>query len=68
MTHFLTLQDIAQLAGVTRQAVTNWRRRNTVRGEFLPFPVPVLTKGGVDFFDREQILDWLERTGTRTQP
>lgn len=62
MAHLLTLQDIAQLAGVTRQAVTNWRRRNTVRGEFLPFPVATVTRGGLDFFDREQILDWLETT------
>lgn len=63
MTHLLTLHDIAQLAGVTRQAVTNWRRRTTVRGEFLPFPAAATTRAGVDFFDREQILDWLERTG-----
>jgi hypothetical protein len=60
----LTLQDIAQLTDVTRQAVTNWRRRPTVRGGIrLPFPRPLEPIGEIERFDREQISQWLLATG-----
>jgi hypothetical protein len=59
----LTLQDIAQLTEVTRQAVTNWRRRPVVRGQLLPFPEPVEPVGEIERFDREKILKWLLATG-----
>jgi hypothetical protein len=59
----LTLQDIAQLTDVTRQAVTNWRRRTTARGgRRLPFPRPVEPIGEVERFDRDEILQWLLAT------
>ncbi len=64
MVQTLTLQDIAQLTDVTRQAVTNWRRRPTVRGgKRLPFPQPVEPIGKIERFDREQISQWLLATG-----
>ncbi|MGW8812658.1 hypothetical protein [Gordonia terrae] len=59
----LTMQDIADLARVTRPAVSQWRRRPIVRGESLPFPAAVSTVGGVEHFDRAAIVEWLDRTG-----
>ncbi len=63
MAHTLTLSDVAQLAKVTRQAVTNWRRRPVVRGRRMPFPEPVQVVRGVERFDRDEVLGWLEATG-----
>lgn len=40
-----------------------WRRRPRVRGREVPFPQPVRTVGGVDRFDRDEIVAWLEETG-----
>lgn len=59
----LTLQDIAELARVSRPAVSMWRRRPRARGREVPFPLPVGTVGGVDHFDRDAIVAWLEETG-----
>lgn len=59
----LTLQDVAELARVSRPAVSMWRRRPRVRGREVPFPQPVRTVGGVDRFDRDEIVAWLEETG-----
>lgn len=59
----ITLQDIAIVAGVTRQAVTNWRRRTSVFGTPAPFPPPVGIVDGIERFDREEILGWLQLTG-----
>jgi transcriptional regulator with XRE-family HTH domain len=59
----LTMQDIAQLAQVSRQAVTNWRRRSTVKGRFLPFPPTIATVDGVEHFSRDEILSWLQESG-----
>src|SRR4051794_38348114 len=53
------MPEIARLANVTRQAVTNWRSRPAST----PFPAPVKVVDGVERFDRDQILDWLEATG-----
>lgn len=64
MDQTLTLQDIAQLTDVTRQAVTNWRRRPTIRGgRHFPFPQPVESIGGIERFDRDEVLQWLLATG-----
>ncbi|HEX7164833.1 MAG TPA: N-6 DNA methylase [Trebonia sp.] len=49
----VTAADIARLAGVTRGAVSNWRRRHA------DFPAPI---GGTDAspaFDRAQVEQWL---------
>lgn len=59
MDSFVTMSDIARIANVTRQAVTNWRSRISP----LPFPSSVGVVGGVEQFDRDEILDWLEATG-----
>ncbi len=58
----LTLQDIANLARVQRSVVSMWRRRRTVRGVDTPFPEPLLRDGGVDRFDRDEVVAWLEAT------
>lgn len=59
----LSMQDVANLALVRRQAVSMWRRRPRVRGESIPFPKPVALVNGVERFDREEIVAWLESTG-----
>src|SRR6266542_6873587 len=47
--------EIAEMAGVTTQAVANWR----VRGRDFPAPVAELRAGPV--FKRDQIRAWLRR-------
>lgn len=59
MASLVTMADIARLADVTRQAVTNWRSRPAA----VPFPSPATVAGGVEQFDRDAVLDWLEQTG-----
>ncbi|MGX9672051.1 hypothetical protein [Mycobacterium sp. HM-7] len=59
----LTLQDVADLAKVRRPVVSMWRKRPMVRGVSMPFPEPVSSSGGVARFDRDEIVDWLTRTG-----
>lgn len=59
MESLVTMPDIARLARVTRQAVTNWRTRPAST----PFPDPVTAADGLDWFDSAQILDWLDATG-----
>jgi chromosome partitioning protein len=49
------IQEIAQLAGVTRQAVANWRAR------FPNFPKPVADLGSGPIFRRDQIRSWLRK-------
>lgn len=59
----LTLQDVADLARVRRPVVSMWRNRPRVRGQHVPFPDPVEFSGGMERFRREDIVEWLERTG-----
>lgn len=59
----LTNRDIAIAAGVTRQAVTNWRRRTTVHGASHPFPAAVASTAGVERFDSDEVMEWLSATG-----
>jgi hypothetical protein len=59
----VTLQDIADLAHVRRHVVTMWRGRPRVRGRNLPFPGAVSSIGGVEQFDRDEIVAYLEETG-----
>ncbi|MGW5191956.1 helix-turn-helix transcriptional regulator [Kribbella sp. NPDC004138] len=58
----LTLPDVALLARVSRPVVSMWRARPRVRGQWLPFPKAVATTGGVERFDRDEIVAWLEKT------
>lgn len=55
----VTMTEIARIAGVTRQAVTNWRRRSGSA----PFPLAVDSLGGAERFDLRDILDWIDATG-----
>ena len=59
----LTLQDIADLARVRRPVVSMWRSRPLVRGRLMPFPNPVDVPSGMERFRREDIVEWLQRTG-----
>lgn len=59
----LTLQDVADLAKVQRPVVSVWRKRPMVRGVSIPFPAPVATVDGVARFSRDDVVDWLTRTG-----
>jgi hypothetical protein len=59
----LTLPDIATLAGVQRAVVSMWRRRPRARGQLMPFPDPVPPAGPVERFRRDEIVEWLTRTG-----
>lgn len=59
----LTLQDVADLAKVQRPVVSMWRKRPMVRGVSMPFPAPVATVDGVPQFRRDDVVDWLTRTG-----
>ena len=59
----LTLQDIADLACVSRPVVSMWRRRPQVGGKVVPFPKPVRRTGRTEHFDREEIVAYLETTG-----
>ncbi len=59
MTTLITMTDIARLANVKRQAVTNWRSRPASA----PFPTPMDDIAGVLRFDRDKVVEWLETTG-----
>jgi len=64
----LTMQDIAELAGVSRPAVSMWRRRPRVHGRIVPFPSPAAVVGGVERFDRDEVVSWLRETGRGNNP
>lgn len=49
--------DIADIAGVTRAAVSNWRKRNK------NFPRPVGGTPERPLFDRDDVVEWLRVTG-----
>lgn len=59
----LTLQDIADLANVRRPVVSMWRKRPRVAGDIVPFPSSVRILDGVEHFDRDEVVDYLHRTG-----
>lgn len=51
------INEIADIAKVTRQAVTNWRAR------FADFPQPVAELKAGPVFKRSQVRAWLRRRG-----
>lgn len=59
----MSMQDIADLAGVSRPAVSQWRRRTTVRGREIPFPEGTEGPDGRELFRAEAVVEWLRRTG-----
>lgn len=59
----LTLRDVAAIAGVTRQAVTNWRRRSATKAGPLPFPRAIKRIDGLDYFATTDVVEWLKASG-----
>ncbi len=53
--------DIADVAAVSRAAVSNWRRRGK------NFPQPVAGTASKPLFSRAEVDDWLERHASRTK-
>lgn len=64
----MTAEDVARLARVSRQAVTNWRRRPMTSAGHLPFPAPVGVVGGVERYTADEVITWLEQTGRGLNP
>lgn len=62
----LGLADVAALALVQRPVVSVWRTRST--GTDHPFPAPVETLDGQEWFDGRQVVEWLEATGRGNNP
>ncbi|MEV7394921.1 hypothetical protein [Streptomyces sp. NPDC091215] len=57
----ISLAGIATIAGVTRAAVSNWRRRHD-------FPAPVMTAGRTVWVVRTEAETWLSNRPPRTAP
>ncbi|WP_051760597.1 N-6 DNA methylase [Herbidospora cretacea] len=53
----MSMPEIAEMAGVQRPVVSNWRRRHT------GFPQFVGRDGGQPFFDAHEVVEWLVGTG-----
>lgn len=59
----LTPSEIAELAGVTRGAVTNWRKRPSKP----PFPNPAPGSQTKPLYDQEKVIAWLAETKPEIQ-
>lgn len=46
--------EIAELAGVSKNTVTHWKTR------YDDFPAPIRSVGQFDFYDRQEMMRWLE--------
>ncbi len=57
----VTVSEIAQLAGVSVSAVSNWRKRHA------DFPAPVEGTAAGDFFALNDVTVWLERRGKKVR-
>jgi predicted DNA-binding transcriptional regulator AlpA len=55
----VSLADVAEMAGVSRPAVSNWRRRNP------DFPSPVQETGATSLFRLADLKQWMGRHGKR---
>ena len=53
--------DIADIAGVSRGAVSNWRKRTKT------FPAPVAGSPSKPLFSRSEVTEWLERHASKTK-
>lgn len=51
------VQEIAQMAGVTSQAVTNWEAR------YADFPQPLVRLASGPVWEWKRVVKWLEATG-----
>jgi hypothetical protein len=56
------MADVARMAGVTRPAVSNWRRR------YEDFPNPIEETGAIALFRRADIERWLSANNKRIEP
>ncbi|NED94783.1 hypothetical protein G1H11_05605 [Phytoactinopolyspora alkaliphila] len=45
-----------------------WRKRPRARGIYAPFPDPIEVVDGVDRFDRDEVVRWLEKSGRGNNP
>ncbi|MFC1436947.1 N-6 DNA methylase [Streptacidiphilus sp. N1-10] len=61
-TAVVTAAEIARFAGVTRAAVSNWRRR------YPDFPRPTAGTGTSPLFDLAEVRQWLDRQGKGQEP
>lgn len=59
----LTPSEIAELAGVTRGAVTNWRKRPSNP----PFPEPYPGSKTKPLYDQNEVIEWLAQTKPEIQ-
>jgi hypothetical protein len=50
--------DIADMAGVGKACVANWR----IRHEDFPQPIVVVGRGNMPIFSHREVLEWLART------
>jgi type I restriction-modification system DNA methylase subunit/predicted DNA-binding transcriptional regulator AlpA len=57
----LAPSDIADIAGVSRGAVSNWRKRTKT------FPQPVAGTPSKPLFSRGEVTEWLERHANKTK-
>lgn len=57
----VSLAGVAALAGVTRAAVSNWRKRHD-------FPKPVMTAGHTVWVVRDEAQTWLDNRHIRPTP
>ncbi|MDE7326085.1 MAG: AAA family ATPase [Lachnospiraceae bacterium] len=57
MTEFVGLSEIAGMVGASLQTVNNWKKR------YGDFPKPVVQVRAGEFYNKEQILNWLRRRG-----
>jgi hypothetical protein len=64
--NMVTLLDIAQRAGVTREAARLWATGQRGGGDFPP--AVIMTTGGERLWDWEQVAPWLLQHGTARQP
>jgi predicted DNA-binding transcriptional regulator AlpA len=55
----VSLADLAEMAGVSRPAVSNWRSRND------DFPIPVQETGATSLFRLSELQTWMRKHGKR---
>lgn len=63
LTPLLTLQDIADIAHVRRPVVSMWRSRQRSHGDTIRFPEVAAVRAHVEYFERDAVTAWIERTG-----
>lgn len=62
----MSLTDVAALAQVQRPVVSMWRKRSV--GGPLPFPAAKGLHNGVELFDADEVIAWLQATGRGNNP